>query len=163
AQWRDVDKIKLLDRLRWGKTNGFQADSGWKPQIWAYCAADLARTPGGEKTATKCKDQYQIKKNFTEVHVIRNLSGFGWDEGLKLVMATQDVWDRLFELRAHPDSKHWQTTPFPLYDDMLFLVDGIIATGAGAFHTGTPPSQSAAVSQSSIGTSQNLQSTTTSQ
>ncbi|KAJ7824883.1 hypothetical protein B0H14DRAFT_2299490, partial [Mycena olivaceomarginata] len=123
-----VDKIKLLDRLRWGKTNGFQADSSWKPQIWAYCAADLARTPGSEKTANKCKDQYQgIKKNFTEVHAIRNLSGFGWDEGLKLVTATQDVWDRL--LAAHPDYTRWQTTPFPLYDDMLFLVDGIIATG----------------------------------
>jgi hypothetical protein len=42
----------------------------------------------------------QIKKNFTEVHAIRNLSGFGWDEGLKLVTATQDVWDRLFAVRA---------------------------------------------------------------
>ncbi|KAJ7916916.1 hypothetical protein B0H13DRAFT_1870764 [Mycena leptocephala] len=172
AQWRDVDKMKLLNRLRWGKTNGFQADSGWKPQIWPYCAVDLAGTPGGEKTATKCKDQYQgIKKNFTEVHAIRNLSGFGWDEGLKLVTATQDVWDRLFE-----------TTPFPLYDDMLFLVDGIIATGAGAFHAGAPAfnagahmqptpsanisaisSQNTAVSQSSVGTSQSSQLTSTSQ
>ncbi|KAF8174430.1 hypothetical protein K438DRAFT_1609487, partial [Mycena galopus ATCC 62051] len=69
----------------------------------------------------------QIKKNFSEVHAIRGLSGFGWDDGLKLVTATQDVWDRLFE--AHPDYRRWQTTPFPLYDDMLFLVDGIIATG----------------------------------
>ncbi|KAJ7902591.1 hypothetical protein B0H14DRAFT_2286916, partial [Mycena olivaceomarginata] len=162
AQWWDVDKTKLLDHLRWGKANAFQADSSWKPQIWAYCAADLARTTGGEKTANKCKDQYQgIKKNFSEVHAIRGLSGFRWDEGLKLVTATQDVWDRLFE--AHPDSKCWQTTSFPLYDNMLFLVDGIITTGAGAFHAGTSPSQSTTVLQSSIGTSQNLQSTTTSQ
>ncbi|KAJ7877174.1 hypothetical protein B0H13DRAFT_2668455 [Mycena leptocephala] len=179
AQWRDVDKMKLLNRLRWGKTNGFQADSGWKPQIWAYCAADLAGTPGGKKTATKCKDQYQgIKKNFTEVHVIRNLSGFGWDDGLKLVTATQDAWDCLFA--AHPDYTRWQTTLFPLYDDMLFLVDGIIATKVGAFHTGAPAfnasahmqptasanisaisSQNTAVSQSSISTSQSSQLTST--
>jgi hypothetical protein len=59
AQWRDVDKMKLLNRLRWGKTNSIQVDSGWKPQIWAYCAADLAGTPGSEKTGPKCKDQYQ--------------------------------------------------------------------------------------------------------
>ncbi|KAJ7825510.1 hypothetical protein B0H14DRAFT_2368928, partial [Mycena olivaceomarginata] len=90
----------------------------------------------------------QIKKNFTEVHVNRNLSGFGWDKGLKLVTATQDVWNHL--LAAHPDYTCWQTTPFLLYDNMLFLVDGIITTGAGTFHAGAPmhPTPSAHISAS---------------
>jgi hypothetical protein len=80
AQWWDVDKMKLLDHLHWGKANGFQADSGWKPQIWAYCAVDLARTPGGEKTANKCKDQYQgvstswQNLSFTNPHRLKRTS-----------------------------------------------------------------------------------------
>jgi hypothetical protein len=46
----------------------------------------------------------QIKKNFTEVLTIRNLSGFGWHEGFKLPTATQDVWDRLFAVVHNPTS-----------------------------------------------------------
>jgi hypothetical protein len=30
----------------------------------------------------------------------------------------------------------WRTKPFPLFDDFLFLVSGIVATGAGAFQAG---------------------------
>ncbi|KAJ7802458.1 hypothetical protein B0H13DRAFT_1931871 [Mycena leptocephala] len=111
CQWRDVDKVKLLNRLRRGKTNGFQADSGWKPQIWNYCAADLAGTPGAEKTAAKCKDHCQIKKSFAEVHAICNLSGFGWDEGLKMVTATLDVWDKTSRASSRP--VQGPSTPVP--------------------------------------------------
>ncbi|KAJ6503676.1 hypothetical protein C8R45DRAFT_1209316 [Mycena sanguinolenta] len=152
VQWREVDKAKLLQRLRWGKDNAFQAYSGWKPQIWNFCATDLKDSPGLEKTALKCKDQFQtIKGKFAELRVLCNLSGFGWDDGLKMVTASADVWQRYIE--AHPDAARWQTTPFPLYDDMLYLVEGIIATGAGAFHAGAAsafqatPATSQAVSQ----------------
>src|ERR1700761_2208858 len=53
--------------------------------------------------------------------------------------------------------KKWRSKPFPVYDDIQFLVEGTIATGAGAFHAGVLPSvhsqsplqtQSSATSQS---------------
>jgi hypothetical protein len=38
--------------------------------------------------------------------------------------------------KKKPKLKQWRTIPFPLYNNILFLVDGMVATGAGAFHAG---------------------------
>jgi hypothetical protein len=42
-------------------------------------------------------------------------------------------------VQAHPKAARWRKTSFPFNDEMYFLVDGIIATGAGAFHAGSQP------------------------
>jgi hypothetical protein len=36
--------------------------------------------------------------------------------------------------QEYPSAKKWHTKPFPLFNDFLFLVSGIVAMGAGAFH-----------------------------
>ncbi|KAF8229798.1 hypothetical protein L208DRAFT_1177188, partial [Tricholoma matsutake] len=59
-------------------------------------------------------------------------SGFGWDDGLKMVTASDEVW--AMYLKMNPKASCWHKTPFPLHDDIHFLVHGVIATGAGAFH-----------------------------
>jgi hypothetical protein len=38
--------------------------------------------------------------------------------------------------KAHPNARKWHKKPFPLYDDMLELIDGIVATGESAFCLG---------------------------
>lgn len=44
---------------------------------------------------------------------------------------------RLSIFQAHPKAKKWRTSRFPLYDEIAVLVDGIVATGEGAFHAGS--------------------------
>jgi hypothetical protein len=41
--------------------------------------------------------------------------------------------------KAHKKAAQWRHTPFPLYDEIQYLVKGIVATGAGAFHAGMSP------------------------
>jgi hypothetical protein len=36
---------------------------------------------------------FQLKGEFIEVKKLRELSGFGWDDDLKVVTATADVWE----------------------------------------------------------------------
>lgn len=90
-----------------------------------------------------------------QVQRLRGISGFGWDDGTKLVVASDDQWAELakacsgtmysldFVLTGLPQrgSKvvKWKTTPFPLYGEMHSLVDGIVATGSGAFQAGALP------------------------
>ncbi|KAJ7085990.1 hypothetical protein B0H15DRAFT_748921, partial [Mycena belliarum] len=123
---------KLIDKMRWGKKQGFQSDSGWKPQLWAHCAEALKDSPGPIKTADKIQDHFgnvrkYLKAAFLAVQSLRQQSGFGWDDGLKMVTASDEVWAAYLEKR--PKVKKWRKSPFPLYDDMLFLVEGIVATG----------------------------------
>ncbi|KAJ7735178.1 hypothetical protein B0H16DRAFT_1731442 [Mycena metata] len=82
---------------------------------------------------------------------LRGLSGFGWDEGLKIVTASDDVWAAYLE--KHENAKKWRKKPFPLYDDIMFLVDDKVATGAGAFHAGASQTPSDIFSQSQGSTS----------
>jgi len=138
--WSDGDDRNLIYRLREAKLAGMQSDNGWKPQVWPLCRDAVAGSSGAEKTAEKCADHWtNMKAAFNEVRKLRDLSGFGWDDGLKIVVASDDVWDAY--LTRHPGAKKWRKKPFPLYDDILFLVDGKVATGAGAFHAGTIQSQ----------------------
>jgi hypothetical protein len=39
-------------------------------------------------------------------------------------------------LQAHPDAKPFRDAPFPLYDELSLLCEGIIATGVNAVGTG---------------------------
>ncbi|KAG1822596.1 uncharacterized protein BJ212DRAFT_1262988, partial [Suillus subaureus] len=74
------------------------------------------------------------------VQKLRELSGFGWDETRKIVIASNKVWDDYLE--AHPEAKVWHSTPFPLYDDIIVLMDGCHVTDEGALHIGyktSPP------------------------
>ncbi|KAJ7745907.1 hypothetical protein DFH07DRAFT_711778, partial [Mycena maculata] len=75
-----------------------------------------------------------LKNSYNLVSAIRHASGFGWDDGLKIPTAASDVWDAY--ITKHPKAARWRRTPFPLYDEILYLVDGVVATGAGAFHPG---------------------------
>jgi hypothetical protein len=106
----------------------------------------------------------QLKAAFLAVQHLCGLSGFGWDDGLKMVTATEEVWDAYILVsfifasnlsgiyitagQTHESAKKWQKTPFPLYDDMHYLVAGIVATGAGAFHAGAVPATSQIQTQS---------------
>ncbi|KAF7288468.1 Myb-DNA-bind-3 domain-containing protein [Mycena chlorophos] len=154
VKWRDADDSVLVDVLVREK-NEYQTDSGWKPQVWAIVAAALKDSPGAAKTAAKCQDHFgtvrshvlsvesclicllQIKAKFNEVNELRKKSGFGWDDGLKMATASDETWKDFVEVKRNEWALKWQKATFPLFDDMLYLVEGIVATGENAFHAGS--------------------------
>ncbi|KAF8151407.1 Myb/SANT-like DNA-binding domain-containing protein [Crassisporium funariophilum] len=138
CSWSSTDNATLVRILREQKDNGNQSGAGWKSQVWQAVADALkadGASKGAEKTGKKCADHWaNLKKNFLDVSAIRNASGFGWDEGTMTCTATSDVWDKY--LAAHPTAEQWRSTPFPLYNDIHILVNGIVAMGDGAFLPG---------------------------
>ena len=83
------------------------------------------------------------------VEQLRNASGFGWEDASKRVVATDAVWDTY--IKAHKKAAQWRHTPFPLYDETQYLVKGVVATGAGAFHAGETPTPSSPFFTSDLG------------
>ncbi|KAJ7331520.1 hypothetical protein DFH08DRAFT_814831 [Mycena albidolilacea] len=70
-----------------------QSDSGFKPQAYHICAdAFKDDTNGAVKTADKCADHFSyLKKSFNIVRKLREQSGFGWDDGLKMEINLRHV------------------------------------------------------------------------
>ncbi|KAF5325931.1 hypothetical protein D9611_000191 [Ephemerocybe angulata] len=156
CRWTDQDDEILLHVLSSEKAAGNQSESGWKKTVWNAAAAALAeegivKTP--VKTADKVQDHFQnlytlsilkqsqLKKEYSEIRqMTTSVSGFGWDDGVKRVIATEAVWKAKIE--AKPSYQRWQNKTFIHYDTMSYLVEGIIATGAGAFNPGHTPRSS---------------------
>ncbi|KAJ7462980.1 hypothetical protein FB451DRAFT_1266486 [Mycena latifolia] len=143
--WSDPDNAMLAGTLHRTKDKGYQSDNGWKPQVWALCVKDLKDSPGPPKLADKIQDHMamymmSLKVVFLMVKHLHELSGFGWNEGLKLVTASDEIWQAYLRgewcMLKHPKSKRWWKSTFPLYNDIAYLVDGIVTTGAAAFHAG---------------------------
>ncbi|KAF6755254.1 hypothetical protein DFP72DRAFT_1067957 [Ephemerocybe angulata] len=125
CRWTDQDDEILLRVLSSEKAAGNQSESGWKKTVWNVAAAALAeegivKTP--VKTADKVQDHFQN------------------DDGVKRIIATEAVWKAKIE--AKPSYQRWQNKSFIHYDTMSYLVEGIIATGAGAFNPGHTPHSS---------------------
>ncbi|KAF8479944.1 hypothetical protein JB92DRAFT_3133324 [Gautieria morchelliformis] len=77
-----------------------------------------------------------LKTHYKIVKTLREQSGFGWNEGKKLVTASKEVWD--VYILAHPKAKPFHRRSFPLFAQMVHLVDGVIATGTGVFRSSSP-------------------------
>ncbi|KAG6823560.1 hypothetical protein H0H92_009809, partial [Tricholoma furcatifolium] len=110
--WTNADDEIMVHVLRQQKDAGNQSGAGWKKQVWTIVAAALEKEgvrKGAEKTASKCiiglmyvvnlllshcvlklHLTLQLKKNFNEVSLIRNTSGFGWDDATKKCTATDN-------------------------------------------------------------------------
>ncbi|KAG1817478.1 uncharacterized protein BJ212DRAFT_1446610 [Suillus subaureus] len=116
AKWLSGDDATLLDSLK-TFADGNSADNGtFKSAVFTAAAKalkDSHKTSGGAlKTSKSCS------------HC--------WATTRKIVIASDKVWDDY--LKAHPEAKVWCSTPFPLYDDIVVLIDGCHAMGDGALH-----------------------------
>ncbi|KAF8835866.1 hypothetical protein BDN67DRAFT_984333 [Paxillus ammoniavirescens] len=124
AVWTDKDDNILVSVLRTQKDAGNQASNGLKPSVWTVAVAKLlaeGSKKGGEKTSNKCN--------------VLISNWFSKDDSTKTVTAHNDIWKKLKENKTTAKYYCWCKTPFSLYNDILSLVDGIVATGTMAFHT----------------------------
>ncbi|KAF5346743.1 hypothetical protein D9756_010444 [Leucocoprinus leucothites] len=158
AHWSDEENMVMCRVLTEKKDRGNQSGAGWKCTVWTTVAEALAKevTPKGPvKDASKCADHWanfhltfnQFKKNFLEVVHVCDASGMGWDDALKICMATDEVWEPLIKTFSH--ASYWHRHSFPCYDEMHYLIKGVVATSAGAFHPSETPVSSPVVVPSS--------------
>ncbi|CAD6916335.1 unnamed protein product [Tilletia caries] len=76
----------------------------------------------------------QLKKQWKQVKVLVNMSGFGWDAEAKQVTADDSVWDELLE--SSPEYKKWKNESFVLYERLDELCAKSTATGSLARDAG---------------------------
>ncbi|OJT06737.1 hypothetical protein TRAPUB_2409 [Trametes pubescens] len=166
AHWSNVNDETMVSILEKNKTEGRQANSGWKPGVWTEVSHELQGGLGGVKTVKSCQDRWRtLLKEYNTVHwLVTQVSGFGWDEDLKKVTVTDNVWDDF--LKKHTKVTKYRTRGFPLYDCIAALVEGKQATGEQALRIENVTSTSrpsTATPSASKGSRRQSQTTTSSQ
>jgi len=56
-----------------------------------------------------------LKKKYSLLKELKNNSGFGWDEKLKLPTAPESVWEALIAIK--PEAKEFKDKPLPFFED----------------------------------------------
>ncbi|KAJ3765175.1 hypothetical protein FB446DRAFT_795320 [Lentinula raphanica] len=133
VRWTDEDDKVIVQTLLDHK--GHQSDSGWKSSVWPL-VVDALKAQGLDngpscKTASKVPDRYSsLKQSYSEVKALREMSGFGWDDIEKKVVATEEVWDNLLNVKG--TSQDWE---------MSFTQSQIHVNANASSCSSVPPSQ----------------------
>src|SRR5882724_12943888 len=169
ARWVVAEEATMVATLLLQKASGNASESGFKPVVWAVVVhtVGIATAEPLKKTLFQCKtcyhrvsaqyyiyvllsaDYLQLKAKYKSVQTLCRLSGFGWDEGEKMVTAPLQVWDTYLQIsqlsscvsfqlttsyvQSHHKAKKFMTKTFPLFDNLAELCDAVIMTGVGAF------------------------------
>ncbi|EIN09152.1 hypothetical protein PUNSTDRAFT_134316 [Punctularia strigosozonata HHB-11173 SS5] len=124
TQWSDKSTWALLDSLKASKTAGLASDNGWKPGAWTVAAATLEDSEKTDSEAVKSSSVCwtcwgTLKKEYEEDHILRDLSGFEWDDDRLVVVATNKVWEAY--LVKHPSLSKWKKKAFSYFDEVAEL------------------------------------------
>ncbi|PBK71053.1 hypothetical protein ARMSODRAFT_838240, partial [Armillaria solidipes] len=134
CRWTEGKDRTLTGVLSEEKCAGNQSDNSWKTAVWTKIAARLAEehpNANPTKAADKCQDHFGVLKvKYKMLKVLKDKSGFGWDEECRIVTATDPIWETY--IKVHSGAKWFKTHAFPLFYAMAELVDGTVATGAAA-------------------------------
>ncbi|EFP82587.1 uncharacterized protein PGTG_08783 [Puccinia graminis f. sp. tritici CRL 75-36-700-3] len=136
CRWTDDDDRALVRCLLDEKAAHPSAINGFKPVSWAQAvvALDGSELANGSKAkdVSTCKSRWQaLKKMYISFRTVRNMSGAGWDESSMMVTLPSSVWAELAlnTSATGKDLSRWQNRSFPLFHDLMALVEGKVATG----------------------------------
>ncbi|KAF5343493.1 hypothetical protein D9758_015656 [Tetrapyrgos nigripes] len=140
AVYSVADDKKLMEIFIEQKQEGNGTDNGgWKGKAITVAVAGLAgseiESGGAPKTDQSIRDHWDYLK--TEFHIFKSLvekSGWGWDDENQCVEASDEQWETLALVDECLAS--YRGKSFPIYADMLQLLEGALATGIHAYRAG---------------------------
>ncbi|KAI5556705.1 hypothetical protein BDE02_18G053700 [Populus trichocarpa] len=68
-----------------------------------------------------------VKKEWGIITKLKNKSGFGWDDCLKMITVSKDVYDE--EVKAHPNHDKYLNKKLDMYEAMTIVVGKDMTTG----------------------------------
>ena len=85
-----------MDTLVEMKLAGRKVEKNFNNACWEEAITKVKEKTGLEPTASNAKNKYKNwRTRYREVKQLLSMSGFGWDDTLKMVTAEDDVWDNL--------------------------------------------------------------------
>ncbi|XP_077210292.1 uncharacterized protein LOC143845761 [Tasmannia lanceolata] len=109
-------------------TKGNKNDQGFTRQGWMNLVTKFNQSTGLQFDKDKLKNRYKsLKREYGAIKLLRNHSGFGWDEQRQMVTADGPVWEDY--CKAHPDASKFRTRSILHYDELCTIFSNQTANG----------------------------------
>ena len=100
ANWTPTRDAYLVELLTDQQNAGKRSDTGWKKEAWASVIGNFNERFALKYTVPQCKSRLsQLKSQYNTVKKLTELSGFGWDDVLHVVVASDEVWEKYIEVQ----------------------------------------------------------------
>ncbi|KAL2472390.1 hypothetical protein Adt_40532 [Abeliophyllum distichum] len=106
----------MLEQVRRGNRIG----QSFITQAWNDMVASFNENFRSQHDKEILKNRYKhFKKQYNDVKILLEHSGFSWDEGREIVTAEDCVWDAY--IKAHPDARSYRVKTVPCYHKLCVI------------------------------------------
>ncbi|XP_061953625.1 uncharacterized protein At2g29880-like [Populus nigra] len=126
--WSKPMSHMLLEILAEEALKGSKPSSTFKAESFVKVATEIS-----QKFNVQCEPKHvdnhlkTVKKEWGIITKLKNKSGFGWDDYLKMITVSKDVYDE--EVKAHPNHDKYLNKKLDMYEAMAIVVGKDMATG----------------------------------
>lgn len=125
----------LMDTLLEMKLVGRKVEKSFNTACWKEAIAKIKEKRGLEPTVDNAKNNYKNwRTRYKEVKQLLSMSGFGWDDALKIVTTSDDVWESMEQAKSKLAKYKRITVKF--FDEVHHLIADDVIQGDVAL-TGT--------------------------
>ena len=127
CDWDEENRSHFIDSvLDAVDNNNCFTDNGFKSQTWKTIQQNFSSRSSLDYNVSKLQSFYsQLKKKYQLVTMLKNKSGFGWEN--ETITAPEEAWNEL--IKSEPQVKEFKNKPFTRYDDLDTIYSGSVATG----------------------------------
>ncbi|KAL9354448.1 hypothetical protein Peur_052418 [Populus x canadensis] len=124
--WSKPMSHMLLEILAEEALKGSKPSSTFKAESFVKVATEIS-----QKFNVQCEPKHvdnhlkTVKKEWGIITKLKNKSGFGWDDCLKMITVSKDVYDE----EAHPNHDKYLNKKLDMYEAMAIVVGKDMATG----------------------------------
>ncbi|XP_058098992.1 uncharacterized protein LOC131243562 isoform X1 [Magnolia sinica] len=99
---------------------GRKIDHNFKKEAFAEVSEEFEKRTGIELHKDNIKNKLKTwRRQYLHVKELLNHSGFGWDDSLKKVFASHDVWKEY--LKAHHEANYYRTKSVENYNELAII------------------------------------------
>lgn len=126
--WSKPMSHMLLEILAEETLKGGKPSSTFKAESFVKVATEIS-----QKFNVQCEPKHvdnhlkTVKKEWGIITKLKNKSGFAWDDCLKMITVSKDVYDE--EVKAHPNHDKFLNKKLDMYEAMTIIVGKDMATG----------------------------------
>ncbi|KAF8401398.1 hypothetical protein HHK36_012336 [Tetracentron sinense] len=114
----------VLDQVH----KGNMADNACRKQIWMHMITLFNAKFGSQYDKDVLRNRYKtLRRQYNDIKILLDQSGFSWDETRQMVIADDIVWDDY--IKAHPDVRSYRTKILPYFNDMCVIYGNATADG----------------------------------